>query len=103
MASKAPAVLKGDDPPDKTTFLRVWDRLAALAYQQDGDPIEEVERDLASSALNDPAGLLAWTLLNDVLDQSPVQNRELRPQYSTRLNVAVNADGAPDFLRGFSS
>jgi hypothetical protein len=90
--------LKGDNPPNETIFLRVWDRLATLAYPQDGGPIEEVERDLTSSALNDPAGLLAWTLLNDILDQSPVQNGELRPQYSTRLNVAVNADGRPGLL-----
>jgi len=86
------------DPPDETTFLRVWDRLAALAYPQDGGPIEEVESDLTSSALNDPAGLLAWTLLDHIADQNPAQNSELRPQYSTRLNVAVNAGGRAGLL-----
>jgi SIR2-like domain len=90
--------LKGDNLPNETTFLRVWDRLAMLAYPQDSGPIEEAARELISSALNDPAGLLAWTLLNDILDQSPVQNGELRTQYSTRLNVAVNADGRPGLL-----
>jgi hypothetical protein len=89
--------LKGD-PPDETTFLRVWDRLATLAYPQDGSPIEEVERDVTSSALNDPSGLLAWALLAHIREQNPAQNSELRPQYSTRLNVAVNAGGRAGLL-----
>jgi hypothetical protein len=79
--------------------LRVWDRLATLAYPQDGGPIEEeVEKDLTSTALNDSAGLLAWTLLDHIVDQSPAQNGELRPQYSTRLNIAVNAGGRAGIL-----
>jgi hypothetical protein len=91
------SLMKGD-PPDETIFLRVWDRLAALAYPQDGGLLEEVERDLTTSALNDPAGLLAWTLLNDISDQNPAQNGGLRPQYSTRLNIAANAGGRPGLL-----
>ena len=42
--------------------------------------------------------MLAWALLNDIVDQSPVQNGELRPQYSTRLNIAVNAGGRAGLL-----
>jgi hypothetical protein len=90
-------LLKGD-PPDEATFLRVWDRLAALAYPQDGGPIEEVETDLTSSALNDPAGLLACTLLDHIVGQSPTRDSGLRPEYSTRLDLAVNTPGRAGLL-----
>ena len=90
--------LKGD-PPDETTFLRVWDRLATLAYPQDVGPIEEeIEGDLISTALNNSAGMLASTLLNHIEDQDPAQNSELRPQFATRLNVAINAGGRAGLL-----
>ncbi len=86
------------EPSDEATFLRVWDQLAALAYSQEGAAIEEVERDLSSTAINDPAGLLAWTLLDHIVDQRPTQDSGLRPEYSKRLDLAVNAPGRAGVL-----
>ena len=72
-----------------------WQRLPTL---KTAVLSKKEKRDLTSSALNDPAGLLAWTLLNDIVDESPVQNGELPQQYSTRLSVAVNAGGRAGLL-----
>jgi hypothetical protein len=46
--------LKGE-PPDDARFLRVWDRLAVLVYPPEAVPPMQAERDLVTTALNDPA------------------------------------------------
>ena len=89
--------LKGD-PPEEADFLRIWDRLAAVAYPQDSGPIEEGEKDLVSLAINDPAGTLAWTFLDHIADQRPMRKTKFRGEYSKRLNLTVNAPGRAGLL-----
>lgn len=85
-------------PPNKAIFLRLWDRLAALAYPREGAPIEEAERGLAAAAINDPAGTLAWTFLDHIAHQHPAPNGRFRREYSKRLNLAVSAPGRAGLL-----
>ena len=98
MASKASRSSLKRTPPNKAIFLRLWDRLAALAYPREGAPIEEAERGLAAAAINDPAGTLAWTFLDHIAHQHPAPNGRFRREYSKRLNLAVSAPGRAGLL-----
>jgi hypothetical protein len=91
------------DPSNEALLLRIWDRLAALAYPQVSAPIDEVEKDLTSSALGDPAGTLALTFLDHAADQQPAPNEGLHREYSRRLTLAVSAPGRAGFMHGFCS
>jgi hypothetical protein len=89
--------LKGE-PPDEAIFLRLWDRLGALTYPPDAPAVEELERDLVTTALNDPAGSLAWTFLDHVAEEKPAPDSRLRPEYASRLILGASAPGRPGLL-----
>jgi hypothetical protein len=45
------------------------------------------------TVLNEPAGSLAWTFLDQVADEEPATDRGLRPEYVSRLILAASARG----------
>ena len=89
--------LKGE-PPDDARFLRVWDRLAVLVYPPEAVPPMQAERDLVTTALNDPAGSLAWTFLDHVADKHLPPNSGFPSECSSRLARAASAAGRNGLL-----
>jgi hypothetical protein len=83
------------EPADDSRFLRLWDRFAALTYSEQEDIQTDEDSELLTNALNDPAGSLAWTFLDQVGDAQLKPNSEFRQKYSERLALAAAASGRP--------
>jgi NAD-dependent SIR2 family protein deacetylase len=81
-------------------FLRVWDRLAQLTYEQTGadKPEDDDDNDFVSRSLNRPGGQLAWALQERFLDAKPVRNGGFGDQLEPRFTRLVLAKGAPGIL-----
>jgi len=90
--------LKGE-PHDAARFLRVWDRLVVLVYPREAVPPEQAEQDLVTTALNDPAGSLAWTFLDHLADKHLPPNSGFPSEHSTRLARAASRGKASDPLQ----
>ncbi len=60
--------------------------------------LRKSRRDLVTTALNDPAGALAWTFLDQVADEKPAADSMLKPEYASRLILAASAPGRPGLL-----
>jgi hypothetical protein len=86
--------LKGD-PAGEKSFLCVWDRLAGLTYLRDGARVQEATNDVLDTALNHPAGLLAYTLLDHGAEKKRPQNSGYPAELSARLTRAASATGMP--------
>ena len=87
--------LLANGPPGGPTFFPLWDRFADLAYGVDPKPIDDVEDGLLDQALTEPAGSLAWTLLEEVSESRPAAGTRLTLEQSSRLTRAVRAAGLP--------
>jgi hypothetical protein len=84
-------------PPGGTDFLALWDRFADLAYPADSAPANN-DDSLLDQALTEPAGNLAWTFLDYVVESRPKPGAGLSPVQSNRLTRAVRATGRPGLL-----
>jgi hypothetical protein len=85
--------------PDGVRYLRLWDKLADAVYISDSE--EGVERpggDLATAALNEPGGMLAWTMHDYLVAEKPTRGRGLGPEVSPRFDRIVDAKGRPGLL-----
>jgi hypothetical protein len=87
--------LLANAPPGGANFFTLWDRFADLAFGTDTNPVDDVDERLLDQALNEPAGNLAWTLLDEISENRPAAGTGLRPEHSIRLTRAVRAAGSP--------
>jgi hypothetical protein len=91
-----------DDPEALSgPFLGVWDCLADVVYadarpEAAATPLED--EDLATAALNEPGGLLAWTLCESLGAREPDAGAGLADDLGGRLDRAVSAVGRPGLL-----
>jgi hypothetical protein len=82
------------DAPNATRFLELWDKLADVTYVSDAAAPEE-EGKLLERALNDPAGVLAATMIDYIAEAKPVADSGFNQAQSERLTRAANAAGLP--------
>jgi NAD-dependent SIR2 family protein deacetylase len=78
----------------------IWDRLADLTYVAPpaDQPATEPDRDILTSALNEPGGILAWVLLDALSTPKPERGSKLGPDLAPRFTRAANAAGRPGLL-----
>ena len=85
-------------PQDRISFLTIWDRLADLVYPTDALAADDDEGRLVERALNEPAGVLAWSFLDYIAEGRPAAGSGLTLEQSNRLTRAVCATGRPGLL-----
>lgn len=91
-------VLTKTDRPGGPRFLRLWDRFADLTYISTA-PIElDQSRDILSRSLNEPGGILAWTLLDALSEPKPKAGAELGAELTPRFDRIAKAMGTPGLL-----
>jgi NAD-dependent SIR2 family protein deacetylase len=78
--------------PSEPNFLTLWDKFADLAYRTDPDAAGD-DDDRLDQALSEPAGSLAWTLLDGIADDRPAAGKGLSLEQSRRFTRAVRAPG----------
>lgn len=82
-------------------FLGVWNHLADVVYsdaESDAAGARLEDEDLATAALNEPGGELAWALCEALSAQEPAPGAGLGQELGGRLNRAVSAEGRPGLL-----
>lgn len=78
-------------------FSKVWDHLASVAYRaKAADP--KVDQDIESSALNEPGGILVWTLHDELVEARPAKDAGIPPHIRERLSHATGAIGRAGLL-----
>jgi hypothetical protein len=93
-------LLSAIDKAGGPRFLRVWDRFANLTYS-DAEQAEgevAIDRDVLTSALNEPGGVLAWTLLDALSAPKPLRNAGLGADLTPRFSRVVGSIGRPGLL-----
>jgi hypothetical protein len=85
--------LTAKDQPGGPRFFRLWDRLADRTYTEDGSADIEGEDDLLTRALNEPGGILAWTLLDSLTASKPGLGSGLGLELTPRFSRVAGAEG----------
>jgi NAD-dependent SIR2 family protein deacetylase len=93
-------LLSATDRAGGPRFLRLWDRFADLTYANaaptDAEPVND--RDILTSALNEPGGVLAWTLLDALSAPKPLRGAGLGAELTPRFSRVVGAAGRAGLL-----
>ncbi len=79
-------------------FLALWDRFADVAYPSNSPLADVDDHRLFERALNEPAGVLAQTLLRHIDEGKPPPGTGLTAEQSDRLTRIVGSDGEPGLL-----
>jgi hypothetical protein len=88
-------------PDQVARFLAVWDRLAAITYATaaaDKLEIRPEDEDVASAALNQSGGVLAWALCDAAAAPSPGEGAGLGGDLEPRFDRAASANGRAGLL-----
>jgi SIR2-like domain len=83
---KVREILSASDRPGGPQFFRLWDRFADLTYGNAGNGEPGYDDDPLTRALNEPGGILAWSLLDSLIASEPRAGTglglELTPRFS---------------------
>jgi hypothetical protein len=94
-------VLATTDRPSGPRFLPLWDRFARLTYAEATPAESGAEVDLDQRSLNEPGGVLAWSLLNALSTPKPQAGSGLGGELLPRFERVLNARGTQGLLGRF--
>jgi hypothetical protein len=87
------------EQPSTSRHFRLWDKFAGLTYGvSESSSAHDNDRDPPDSALNEPGGMLTWTLHDGLVAAKPKRGEGFGPDRGRRLDRAVNAPGRPGLL-----
>jgi SIR2-like domain len=92
--------LSAQDSSKDSRYFKLWDKFANVVYAataEQGNSGRE-DRELSSSALSEPGGILAWTLHDSLVATQPTRNSGLGADLGPRFDRVVDAPDRPGLL-----
>jgi hypothetical protein len=91
-------ILTRSNGPNGARLFRLWDRFADLTYEGVENGAVGDDNDLPTRALNEPGGILAWILLDSLIESKPKAGSGLGLELTPRFNRVARSRGRAGLL-----